>query len=241
MKKISFLLMCLFAILTASCSKEDEPAQEKLDTKNIQFYIEDTRTITLENATGSVVWKSDNPLIASVVANGNKCTITAEHVGTTIIKANNHICEVKVLPKYTFFKEPYFKFGGSMSDVKKYMSWASLKESTSTSLGYFYDDLNTAYLYTFENGALDISSFATTLSNASDVIDYLLERYIPVTEIDTYTYGCLNPEKTMLVVIQLGDYLTVAYTEYNSSKSSYEEDINIMAKKLDSIKECIKF
>lgn len=26
MKKISFLLMCLFAILSASCSKEDEPA-----------------------------------------------------------------------------------------------------------------------------------------------------------------------------------------------------------------------
>lgn len=219
-KNLYTIIIILMGVFFCSC-EADEPKQEaKLNLTKVKCYSSDETLLTVENSKGNIEWKIENPLVATIEPSGNSCVVTGKYVGKTNVKANNLICEIEVAPKYTNFKEPYLKFNNTPSQVHSYMSWATLEEDSKTQKIYHDKAKNILYAYSFENNKLTQSTFMMLITDASYAVDYLLERYIPVTQSSSSTYGCINPEQNMLIVIDISNYLLVTYKEYTPSKSN---------------------
>ena len=182
MKKVlSTMLMIASIAFLFSCSKDDDnPALSKT---SITLHVNETEEITY-NGNGKCTWSSDNKRVADV----NDGVVTAHHVGTTTIYANNLSCKVTVKPRYTMFVEPYLGFGSSKSTVKKQMSGYSIIKDESTTLNYNGRGSIEAYSYKFEDDMLKSCAFYTGLSESLDLADFLIERYI-VDAIDNTSYN----------------------------------------------------
>lgn len=182
MKTIIFSFVLLINVCVclslASCSKDDvEPTSTlinqspTLDKSSITLYVDETSVITYSGK--ECTWSTDNSLIA-MVDNGK---VTAKHVGTTIIHANNLTCTVTVKPRYNTYTEPYLNFGCSKSEVKTKMSAYNMKSEDATRIVYYGKGKINTYGYAFENDKLINSVFYTTLINSIELTDFLLERY----------------------------------------------------------------
>lgn len=169
------LILAAFLCVT-SCSKDDdgEPIPATLDKTSISLYVDETSTLTYSGENCN--WSSDNTLVATV-ENG---IVTAKHVGTTTIHANNLSCIVSVKPKYTMYDEPYMNWGANIAEVKKKMSGYTLASEKDDMLVYLGKGKVNAYLYRFDNNALQQSVMQITLLNSINLTDFLLERYWPV-------------------------------------------------------------
>ena len=219
----SAIAILLVSICFISCGSDDSNDNNvpSLDKTNVSLYVGEKTIITYNG--GNCAWSSDNELIASV-KNGE---ITAEHVGQTIIHANNTSCTVTVKPKYNSFVEPYCVWGASESTVKSYMSSYSLlseKQQSSTKKIIIYVGKGNAkaYGYSFENNLLINSALYVDLYKSSQFTDFLLERYWVVTveqENDgSYYYYLGSVDMKMLIVCNLSTSGTIAmYTEMPST------------------------
>lgn len=180
------LFLTTFICIT-SCTKDTskEPSQSaSLNKTSITLYVDETSM--LKYSGGDCKWSTDNLLVAEV----DEGLVTAKHVGTTIIRANNLTCTVTVKPRYSSYVEPYMVWGSSKSTVKSVMSGYTIRQDNNTSLIYEGKGRVDAYGYTFENGKLKNSSFYSSLSNSTTLTDFLLERYwvIDIEKIGTNEY-----------------------------------------------------
>lgn len=180
-KLFSLMLILATTVCITSCSSDDGDGQAPatLDKTIITLYVDESSTITYSG--GKCEWSSDNDLVAEV-ENG---IVTAKHVGTTTIHANNLVCSVIVKPKYTTYVEPYTDWGASISTIKSKMSGYTFKgTSESETLGqmYTYEGKGKvqAYVYGFKNGELTSSCLYVSLLNSTNLSDFLLERYIVI-------------------------------------------------------------
>lgn len=175
------LSVCMFS----SCSSNDD-SPISLQEKEVSLKVNGTQQL---KATGNVSkWSSENDFIVSVSENG---IVTANHVGETRIMAQGSngsaFCNVSVKPQYTYYVEPLCKEGITIEDIKKF---EKRKLHTESSDGLFYDGENStvsAVAYKFDtNGKLNFvmlmlpHHYSTTL--ASQLINFLLERYNPVAD-----------------------------------------------------------
>lgn len=208
MKKFIFPLVLAFAatLCFSSCS-EDDKDEPSITPKSLSLTAGQTETLTYSG--GSCTWTSDEPLIASVGTTTGK--VTAERVGTTLIRANEATCEVTVEPQYTAIVEPLMNWNASQNSVISTMSKSyteyELLQQTSTQISYYDPTANRKvfmYIYLFENNKMTASSFATMGSNNSDYMtEYLIERYVPidVDEENAMVY-CMSIDQKTLVLIQ---------------------------------------
>ncbi len=237
MKKqtLSLLLFLAICVFLTSCSNVngDEPIKNPtlnptLNPTSASLYVGET--IKLTYSENNCTWSSENSLIASV-QNG---IVTANLVGSTKIRANNLICNITVKPRYNMYKEPYMKWYSSLSTVKNYMSSYDLHSSDNSSLIYLSNGNVSAYSYTFENNKL-IGSAMLINNNSNSLVDFILERYLPI-DYEGNLFYFASPDKKTIGAIQVNSgYEMVAYLPYETSSvrsSNYKNDIETLIKNL---------
>ena len=227
MKKLILLTLLILPLTFASCGSDDEPnySNQTLEVGNVYSI-----------PGGSPGWTSDNELIASVSTNG----VTAEHVGETYIRNGNKSFKVTVTGKYNTFKEPYMKFGASMSSVKSFMSNYTLNKELAEALLYDGTFPVMYYMYTFKNGGMYLSSAIIKSSSVDteEMVDFLNERYVYVTKDESkYYFAFISPDMKTMVILQLDtlDYQVVyeiIYAEYTGSSSAPAQTMKMMNKQL---------
>lgn len=212
MKKLPTMTLALAAIVCMlSCSKDDSK-EPSLNKTKITLYVDETEKLTY-SGNDECTWSSDNKRVADV----NNGVVTANHVGTTTIHANNLACEVIVKPRYTSFTEPYLEFGSSKSEVKSQMSGYTLKSEDNTMLTYYGKGNVDNYGYQFKYGALEMSAFYTELSCSLSLSDFLLERYLVFDSEKSSTeriYTLVSVDLKMFIQFRVGTYgCIVMYTK----------------------------
>ena len=78
-----------------------------------------------------------------------------------------------------------------------------------------------------------------TLSNISDIIaDFLLERYIPVTQTGALSFGLLSPEEDKLILLSTSEdnsLIYVGYTKYEGETNLSVQGTNFFNEKITNI------
>lgn len=237
MKKLfGFMLLGMVGILIfSSCSKDDNEFMPTLDKNEVILYTEET--IKLSYSGGDCIWNSDNSLIASV-ENG---VVTANHVGETLVRANDATCKVIVKPRYTKYYEPYMEFGDGKNNVKQYMSRYEIRSENNNQLIYDGENGIQYYLYTFENEKLNASGFAANLSENSYLINYITERYVPVSQ-EGATFTFVSPDTQIGIGVQINlSYIIVGYVPINlNTKSLKVNTLNILSELQNQIEIAIQ-
>ena len=197
-KLLSFVVLAIVGACISSCSKDDDGPTPTLDKTNVTLNVGEKAWLSYSG--GNCEWSTDNKYIASV-KNGE---VTAEHVGATIIHANELTCTVTVLPKNTTYYEPCYDWAARINDVKKYMSGYTIKGDTNTELVYAGKGKIIGYVYMFENGILKSSGFQVSLSNVVDLVDFLLERYVVIdADSNSNTYYLMSVDQKTIVVLNV--------------------------------------
>lgn len=211
--KIFSLVLLLVAFVGITSCGDDEVGTPALNRTNITLYVGETAT--LKYSGGRCTWTSDNPLVASVEAG----VVRGEHVGTTIIHANDLTCAVTVKPSYTSVFEPCMKWGANQSEVQQYMSGYTLYSSTDSQQAYEGKWGVREYLYSFENGGLSESLFVTNVS--VDLIYYLAERYVVLDSSadNSVVYMATIDLKTGIKLIMANTEFTVIYAPMSAQSA----------------------
>ena len=214
-KTINFLLLCIAMVLSfSSCSKDDNDLKPNLDKTEVTLYVEETASLTYSG--GDCTWTSDNPLIASV----EDGIITANHVGETFIHANDVNCKVTVKPHYTRYYEPYIAWGEGKEKVKQYMKNYEIEDDNNDRLAYRGEAPVLLYAYTFTNNKLKSSTFAIDILESSYLVDYLIERYIPISN-EEPVFVFMTPDKKTVVGLQIeSSYALITYIPSNADAKS---------------------
>lgn len=230
MRKVFSLMLLLATIITfGSCGgDDDEPDSSKLTKTSYSMYHEDEQNIEGTNVK-DLVWNSDNEFVATV----EHGIIKGQFVGNTTVQSTNNLSfSVEVKPLYHTYDEPCLDWGASKSTIKA--KYGTPKSEDSSSLLYQTSNSKAPImLFMFENGKLSGSGVVCKISVASQLADFLIERYVPIkVDTDSYTatllhcYGKLSdPQVDYGVVMQYSSSIggiLVAYTPTKSKSRSYE-------------------
>lgn len=244
MKKVFSLTLLLAAscVLT-SCGDDDEPGNEKLSQTSYLLHHDTTRSIEGKNVS-NLAWRSDNEFVATV-KNGE---ITGQLVGSTTIRAKDLSIKAEVLPRYHIYEEPCLDWGASKASIKS--KYGSPYTEDATGLVYKTANTNAPIMsFVFTNGRLSTCGVVCKISTASQLVDFLLERYVPIqVNANKYTaslvhcYGKINnPQVDFGVGMQYSSSLggiLVAYTPANSKSRSLDDAD--FSKSFDALENVIK-
>lgn len=241
MKKLFYTMLLLATILTiTACGSDDKPDNAKLSITSYTMYHEDLASIEGTDIS-DLTWKSENEFVATVKDD----EITAQYVGKTTVKSATKGLSftVEVKPRYHTYEEPFLDWGASISEIKA--KYGAPESEDANSLLYKTDNSNAPLLlYIFENGKLYTCGVACKVSVASQLADFLLERYVPVqVDVDNYKatflhcYGTFSdPQTDYGVAMQyrssIGGILVV-YTGLNTkTKTTTDNDFSNSFEKL---------
>ena len=223
-KVMLFLASMLIVFSLSSCSKDDD-STITISPKEVTMKVDENKQL---QTTGDIQkWSSENNFIASVSPTGS---VTANHVGETNIMAsgngNSATCKIIVEPQYSYYKEPLCQEGITKADVKRFEK-RNLRSETS-------DDgenaLVSAVAYQFDsNDKLNFVMLMIPHHNstvlAKQLINFLLERYNPVVDLDgVYTFVDANSLKDAHKIMYMEvspkgyyNYISIIY-KVNTSK-----------------------
>lgn len=217
---LAFLPITLF---TACSSDEDSGNNLKLDKSELVLYHDGTHTLKVLGNSDRLSFKSENPMVASVDEYGK---ITGNCIGNTTIltSSGNYLlkCKVKVIPMITYIPEPYLGFGETYNTVKDVVTKEnpntiiSVRETNnSIVLKRKADNAQFLYAYNFENGTLKSSMiFLETTQypkSGKSLLEFISERYFPVTKISSTEYGFMSPDKKIAVIVANDNGLLSVY------------------------------
>jgi hypothetical protein len=208
MKKLIFLIVC--ACTLASCEKEPEPIVLTLSNQSMVLYHSDKNNIgATTNSVNPLTYTTSDKYVAKVDAMGN---VEAGVIGKADITVSNgemtRICKVEVKAKYSYFPEPFLKWGALKNEVKANVLTGTRYE-TSSVLAYTYNESNklTAfiYYYLFEtDGKLNSVGleFSLLSAYATNLVEFLSERYIPIGY-EGKLFMFINKEQNLSVIADL--------------------------------------
>ena len=221
------MLAILPIVLFTACSSDDDNSNNlKLDKSELVLYHDGTHILKVLGNSDRLSFKSENPKVASVDEYGK---ITGNCIGNTtiLISSGNSLlkCKVKVIPMITYIPEPYLGFGETYNTVKNVITKESpntiisVKEiNNSIFLKRKADNAQFVYAYNFENGVLKSSMiFLVTTQypqSGKSLLEFISERYFPVTKISSTGYGFISPDNKIVVVVVSNDdgVLSVSFT-----------------------------
>lgn len=227
----AMLLCTVFCLILSSCSdsKDDEV---KINESSISLYYEETKQLEASGS-NNIAWSTDNNFVAKVSNNG---MVTANHVGKTIIRANDAICEVTVKPKHNLYKDPITEWGITKSEVIKRLGTPD--EDSGNIIGYVTNNSKAPItMYMFENDKLTTACPSVMISYTATLLDFLIERYQPVdvnvTDLTATFINAMTFDESTIAVhiapnLSLGMYLTMyinPHTKTRSMNDSYEEQL----------------
>lgn len=224
MKRMYFVL--LLPLVMSNCSKEERSHNIELQTTSKTLFYEDEYKIVAESK-DPITYTSSDEYHATVSKEG---IITAGHVGeTTIILNNSHdtkILNLYIKPRLVLYKDPFLKFGTPWWSVINELGEPD--DQTYTSFAYnLNSDVAPLIMYTFDNyDNLEYVTVLVSSSRTDDLVDYLLERYIPVSISDLVFVNALTADKTsMFVKLELYNsfYWMIIYANYPGSGTKSEE------------------
>ncbi|MCQ2253597.1 MAG: Ig-like domain-containing protein [Bacteroidales bacterium] len=240
MRKVFFVLGLIMPLVMGSCGKDDDNGKSlTVSPSSVTLYSGDTQQLV---ADGEVdLWETEDRFVVKVDEMG---LVTANHVGSANVTASNSDgksqCQVTVKPKYSFKYEPFLKFGATMEEVKKAVSYEIYQEKAGE---VTFAQKNPSVLWTYyfnESGKYYMVLFmCELLTTPATLSDYLLERYAPLKSdedngttsfsmVDSYDANTLN---TMVDYSISKKYTTVIWisNEYNN-KSSSKKSLEYLAK-----------
>lgn len=235
MKKIFSLMLLLATIFTfTSCGGDDEePDNTKLSKTSYALYHEETQGIEGTNIS-DLAWNSENEFVATVKSG----VITGRYVGKTVVETTKNLSfTVEVKPRYHTYEEPSLEWGASKATIKA--KYGTPYSENATGLIYKTTNSNAPMMtFIFENNKMSNCGVVCKISIASQLADFLLERYVPV-KVDTnnysatllHCYGKINdPQIDFGVAMQYSSSIggiLVAYTPTTtSSKSRGSDDVD---------------
>lgn len=121
--------------------------------------------------------------------------------------------------------------------MSKNIKTADLSSDKDDSLIYTASDVVKYYQYKLSNGSLENSYAYVKSGYSSELVDFLLERYVSVTVEDDYV-GMISPEKDMLIIVMTvkvngSYYYQVGYWAYEPSSTRVaNEKISTMAEEM---------
>lgn len=217
---LSLLLIFMGVALFSSCSDDKEDSAISIPTTN-SIPVGSSFSFGLSGN-----WSSSNNFVASVDNDGN---VKAEHVGECIISNGNHNCIVTVTPKSNLIKEPITEWG--ISKPQLISKCGTDYQESGTAIGYKTNsNIAPMIMYSFDSyNRLSSSVVMVKTAYTSELVDFLIERYRPVT-MDGYDYYFVNgySSQSISTVIGMGlykydkDYWMVLYMPYSSSSRSSE-------------------
>lgn len=225
------LLLATLFMFTA-CG-DDELDNIKLSKTTYTMNHKESQKIEGTNV-ADIVWNSDNEFVATVKDN----TITGQYVGKTTVKSatKNLVFSVEVKPRYNTYKEPYLDWNASKATIKA--KYGTPESENENSLIYLTSNTNAPMImYIFENGKLSICGVLCNTSVATQLGNFLVERYVPV-EVDEennsvtfmHCYGKISdPQIDYGVGMQYNSSIggiLIAYVCINDSRSRSSDDID---------------
>ena len=171
MKKAKLALLCMIAIMV-SCNSSNK-MDLVLSPSTATLHHDEQQYVHIVGEPTNAVWTTDDEFVAKV-DNG---TITGNHVGTTIVRAqiNNQkgTCAVTVKPKYYTYNEPLTNWSLTRNDI---IAMKGTPYRTDGSKIYYQQAEKIFECYDFENGVMSNSAVILPITYIS-VADFLLERY----------------------------------------------------------------
>lgn len=219
MKKFVLALVAALPLAFVACGDEEKDEPNALTISETSVSLDYETNVTLTASEKGCEWSSDNEFVASVDKKGK---VVANHVGTAKITASKDgqraTCTVTVVETDSNFRLPYTNWNASMSDVQTIMdskNWMSLnleQVDPDDDEMLVYQTIVTelpAYIYTFENNLLAVSTLTVDL-DASDMLMSYLDQYYTMLENDeaetetnvVLADGNSRQEATNLVLVQ---------------------------------------
>lgn len=233
MKKILLVLAFFPAIWFVSCREESELS---VINTHVTLSVGKTEKISFSGTIKSI--ESTDRFVASV----DGYSVTGEHVGTAsiVINSGEYIIPVKISGWYDIYSDPLTAWNCSMDSVENYAKkeWgiSSAAESDSSALVYRDFGKSDLMLYLFDDDKLTGVVTALDSQYASEIGDYLSERYYLSFPFDlgSYTFGGMNAyeigEATTFVYVKVhSSKIIVAYVPARPTTVSDAESLGIMA------------
>ncbi len=224
------MLLFATALTFHSCGGEDEePNKTKLSQTSYSMYHEDTQEVVGTDIS-DLEWDSENEFVATVEDN----VIKGQYVGQTEVKSTtkNLTFTVEVKARHHLYEEPLLNWGASKSSIKaKYGTPVS-----ETQDGLIFETADSdapLMIYMFENGKMISCGVACKISAASELSDFLLERYFPV-DVDPDDYSATlvhcygkksDPQIDYVVGMQYNSSIGAILVMYVPNKGSKSRSI----------------
>lgn len=232
MKKV--LLLAFIAAMSVTSCTDKEATLSKTHYTLYHSTKERIQGTDVEN----IGWSSNNEFVATI-ADG---IIEGQYVGNTRVESTEGglVFSVDVRPRHHLYDEPDMDWGASKSTIIS--RHGQPYSSSSESLTYKSNNPQAPYyVYMFNNTGLYGIGVAVLVSAASELADFLLERYVVYSvNMNTYTasfahcYGKVkDPKIDYAVGMQYSSSIggiIVAYIKGNTSKSDIKgviEDVLI--------------
>ncbi|SQA92456.1 hypothetical protein [Capnocytophaga ochracea] len=202
MKKIVLLLIALLAVGCSKESKEEERPVLNIQNKEISLYRNEEKNVNATSNRKITYSFPKGELHASVSEGGVIKGIFVGNAELTITDGvNTEKVKVTIIPKYNFFYNPLLDFNASKEDVKKYMKSGVFEKIDENTYAYDFGDIRDIQefykiVYSFENNKLKnvMIVFAFNGKYRNDTINYLGERYIPVSS-EGSVFVFANPDE----------------------------------------------
>ena len=183
MRKVVLLFAVLMGVF-AGCSNDKEPDLISLNETSKTLSYKDEYQIEAKS-NSKITYLSENKYHAEVSESG---FVKANRIGETNILVSNSedskSVKITVKPKYNTYTEPDVKFGDTKSSIITKFG----NDYVETSNGIAYANYSNAapivmFLFDDDNKLDDYAVMVKTVYS-SDLVDFLLERYLAIAESD---------------------------------------------------------
>lgn len=219
MKKFIWALVAALPLAFVACGDDEGDDPNVLTINESEVSIDYGKDMTLTASEKGCDWSSDNEYVATVDKKGK---VTAHHVGNAKITASKDgqraTCNIYVVETNNNFRLPYTVWNSTMTDVQTIMTsknWKDMNleevESDDDQMIIYQTvvDVLPAYLYTFENNKLCVSTLTVDLDASDDLMEYLAQYYdeLEGDEAETETNmvfadGSSRSEANNLVIVE---------------------------------------